>query len=1025
MTDIKSSPSTGFVMSTADTYAEFQESIEITNLVSEWDSSLSIAGTYTEFQKPIEKSPNDARSYRLLRLNNTLEVLVIHDPEADKSAASMDVHVGYLSDPDNIQGLAHLLEHMLSLGSEKYPRENDYKEFFALHAGMSNATTSAEHTNFFFEVSSDHLEGALDRFSQFFISPLFDDGCKDRAIEVVDSEFKGNLQSDPRRSFHVTKRLASRDHPFWHFGTGNLVTLKEEAEKQGINSREALITFYNKYYSASLMKLAILGRESLDVLSAWAVEKFSDIKNLEISPLSFNPPLTSHEFLRTIYVQPLKDIKELEVHFLLPDHSQHYTSKPLEYINHLINHDGSGSIISLLKKMCWANSLSTRTLPIGGYNLFTINIQLTKEGLIHHEDIVFIIFQYIYMLRQEGYQPYIMEEMASLAALGFRFKEKTRPYSFVESIADNMQKGFAPEWILSAPDLIRDYSPGLVMEYLQKLAIDGWYCCLVAKDMSIVPGGVFSEKEPWYDVQYHVEKISPQLQERLQKLDLNRDLHSDLHPDLHLPIKNIYIPENVETSKAQIPIPLSHPIIIKHTPQVRLWYKKDDTFRVPKVNMKFYMTSPLITYSQLNRVKLFIFRRLVEEALNDDLSSANKAGLAFNFEGAKHGITLVVEGYNDKAHSLLQKVVHTMKTLHIDRDQFVRVKEKLEKDHLNNDHVGSISLAGYFSSLALSEEMGTYIDFLGLLPHVTLESIQLYTCELFERFHIEGLVHGNVDREQAIRAVRIFENEFASSRLLPFELVKFRSIILPAGSHLIYQRDSRDPKNVSSGIEYYIQVGNISDKNCRALAQIAAQIIQEPCFDQLRTVENLGYTVNSGIRRVGESIGIRIAIQSERDPIHLESRIEEFLRARIGEILENMTEEAYSKQTRSAIQRKLEKHKNLKQETQEYWDQITSGYYNFDEKQDDVREIGSITLGMTREFFKSSISPDSPQIRKLSTHIRSCILHPQGLGREGDVLTLREGTVVVVDINAFKANSELSRAPQPSVDLSRYFSPDF
>lgn len=70
---------------------------------------------------------------------------------------------GSLSDPPNIAGLSHFCEHMLFLGTKKYPKENEYSQFLSEHAGSSNAFTSGEHTNYYFDVSHEHLEGALDR----------------------------------------------------------------------------------------------------------------------------------------------------------------------------------------------------------------------------------------------------------------------------------------------------------------------------------------------------------------------------------------------------------------------------------------------------------------------------------------------------------------------------------------------------------------------------------------------------------------------------------------------------------------------------------------------------------------------------------------------------------------------------------------------------------------------------------------------------------------------------------------------
>ncbi len=74
------------------------------------------------------KASEDARCYRGLLLENGLKVILVSDPTTDKAGAALDVHVGHLSDPWEIPGLAHFLEHMLFMGTEKYPDENDYNQ---------------------------------------------------------------------------------------------------------------------------------------------------------------------------------------------------------------------------------------------------------------------------------------------------------------------------------------------------------------------------------------------------------------------------------------------------------------------------------------------------------------------------------------------------------------------------------------------------------------------------------------------------------------------------------------------------------------------------------------------------------------------------------------------------------------------------------------------------------------------------------------------------------------------------------
>lgn len=79
----------------------------------------------------IGKSQQDNRDYRGLKLSNGLKVLLVSDPVSDKAAAALTVDVGHMSDPNDIPGLAHFCEHMLFLGTEKYPNENAYSTFLS------------------------------------------------------------------------------------------------------------------------------------------------------------------------------------------------------------------------------------------------------------------------------------------------------------------------------------------------------------------------------------------------------------------------------------------------------------------------------------------------------------------------------------------------------------------------------------------------------------------------------------------------------------------------------------------------------------------------------------------------------------------------------------------------------------------------------------------------------------------------------------------------------------------------------
>ena len=83
-------------------------------------------------------SRHPQRQYRRFLLPNQMKVLLISDPVLQRGAASMTVGTDSIHDPSEFQGLAHFLEHMLFLGTEKYPDPGSYQKFVSIHDGFSN-----------------------------------------------------------------------------------------------------------------------------------------------------------------------------------------------------------------------------------------------------------------------------------------------------------------------------------------------------------------------------------------------------------------------------------------------------------------------------------------------------------------------------------------------------------------------------------------------------------------------------------------------------------------------------------------------------------------------------------------------------------------------------------------------------------------------------------------------------------------------------------------------------------------------
>ena len=72
-------------------------------------------------------------------------------------SCSIVVGVGSFNDPPHRPGMAHFLEHMIFMGSEKYPDETSFGNLISSNGGYSNAFTECEYTNYQFKINYDKL----------------------------------------------------------------------------------------------------------------------------------------------------------------------------------------------------------------------------------------------------------------------------------------------------------------------------------------------------------------------------------------------------------------------------------------------------------------------------------------------------------------------------------------------------------------------------------------------------------------------------------------------------------------------------------------------------------------------------------------------------------------------------------------------------------------------------------------------------------------------------------------------------
>lgn len=953
--------------------------------------NYEILGKDVQFLKP----DLDNRSYRYIQLPNNLKALLIHDPETDKAAAALDVNVGSFQDPEHLPGLAHFCEHLLFMGSKKFPDENEYSSFLSKHGGSSNAYTGSQNTNYYFSLNYENLYGALDRFSGFFTCPLFNQESTDKEINAVDSENKKNLQNDVWRAYQLDKSLSNWDHPYHKFSTGNIKTLGEIPKSQGINIRDELLEFHKQNYSANLMKLCVLGREDLDTMSEWVSELFGNVPNLDKEVPQYVAPLyTDRELTKIVHCRPVKDLKRIEFTFNVPDMDSHWDSKPNHYLSHLIGHEGNGSLLAYLKEKTWATGLSAGSHTVSKNNaVFCIEIDLTDEGMNQIYEIIVATFQYLEMLKVTLPEEWIHNELKSTSSSNFKFKQKGSPASTVSNLAKLLEREYIPVGDLLSTSLLRKYEPELIAGYAKHLKWKNSKIMITGQNLPV------DSKEKWYGTEYLISDYPQNLIDRLSDTGLNANFR--------LPRPNEFICTKFEVDRLSEIIPLEEPTLLRDDEDAgKLWYKKDDRFWVPKGYIYISMKLPHTFASVVNSMLTSLYVELIKDDLTDLQYDADCADLRVNINKTNQGLDIHLSGYNEKLTILLTRFLEGIKKYQLNQTRFNVIKDKFVEKLSNQQYEVPYSQVGTIYNSLINERSWGTKEKLQITKELTFEHMKNFIPTIYEQLYCEILVHGNFSKEVAIEISDLVKilcpNDIKN---LQVRNNRLRSYILPGNTDFRYETFLEDKENVNSCIQHVTQLG-IYSEDLAAKASLFAQLLDEPCFDTLRTREQLGYVVFSSIINTHGTTNLRILIQSERDSAYLESRISNFL-DRFGQTLEEMNEEIFEKHKSGLVKSLLQKLTNLGEEHQKFTTALYLGDYNFKSKQRKANRISELTKADMVHFYREYVvSKKSP---KLVIHLKSQIQK----NKPEDIVTDFPRGELITDIGDYKSQLFVAPVRQP------------
>ncbi|CAM9437472.1 unnamed protein product [Ectocarpus fasciculatus] len=258
----------------------------------------------------------------------------------------------------------------------------------------------------------------------------------------------------------------------------------------------------------------------------------------------------------------------------------------------------------------------------------------------------------------------------------------------------------------------------------------------------------------------------------------------------------------------------------------------------------------------------------------------------------------------------------------------------------------------------------------------TLDSIELADLRpLASRVLAEAegmcLMQGNLRKEDVPRymeGIRRWLNPTPLPKDKRPETKVVRLPQTPKGCGSLLRRPEEDESNENSAVQMLFQVSDRSLES-QVLARVLMATIEEPFYDSLRTKQQLGYMVFSGVSSVEGVRFMYLTVQSaERSAPYLTDRCLEFVQE-FRQQLVDLTPDKLSDFVQGLVSHKLEPDHRLSSEVYRNWGEITTGQLNFDRRRGEVEALKKVQVQDLLRFFDRHFQEGGEDRRLLTSEV--------------------------------------------------------
>lgn len=417
---------------------------------------------------------------------------------------------------------------------------------------------------------------------------------------------------------------------------------------------DELRAFFDTHYTTSNMRLAVVGKSSLDALQDTVEKTFGSLKYSDVPPrrdkVNPNAPIFTRE--HAVYghenpafgpaqlgmyreVIPLRESHTLKVQFATPpaDDPALSETKPYRVISHLLGHESPGSLHKVLTDMGYLTGLSSGiVMDTSDFSLFGMTLTLTPKGIQEKEKVLDLVFQWITLIKQTvlGNPDLISkyhEELRQMSAMNFKFRGNGNPTDFCSSAAELLFSNEKGADLLQSSHIHGDYDNAVAQEFIKRLHPRN--CMITVLDSGLEKNDTSWQVEPLYGATYREKRLSSDDMERWEST-------SNINPQLHIPDLNRFIPTDFSlkcdgpdvdlAGDSKVQRQKSPPTLLSQGTNYRLYHKMDSTWRIPRSCIRVSIISPKLYESPRSMTLGRIYQRVLNDDLNCQVYDASVAG---------------------------------------------------------------------------------------------------------------------------------------------------------------------------------------------------------------------------------------------------------------------------------------------------------------------------------------------------------------------------------------------------------------